>query len=66
MAFRPELYIDGQGKEVAVHPATLCAGHFCCIHNPSDHPLKNAPTNWNDTCMRSAVPLCWSAESEWS
>lgn len=25
-----------------VHKREVCAGEFCCIHNPSDHPLKNA------------------------
>ena len=26
-----------------VHPSTVCIGENCCIHNPSDHPLKDAP-----------------------
>lgn len=25
-----------------VHPNSTCAGHHCCLHNPSDHPLKDA------------------------
>jgi hypothetical protein len=25
-----------------VHAASQCAGEWCCIHNPSDHPLKDA------------------------
>lgn len=29
-----------------VHPASACAGHHCCLHNPSDHPLKHAPLRW--------------------
>lgn len=29
-----------------VHSRYLCEGEYCCIHNPSDHPLKDAPYNW--------------------
>lgn len=25
-----------------VHKESVCAGSFCAIHNPSDHPLKDA------------------------
>lgn len=28
------------------HPRGQCAGEFCSVHNPSDHPLRNAPLNW--------------------
>lgn len=31
------------------HPESLCADDpTCCIHKPSDHPLKNAKMNWRD------------------
>lgn len=26
-----------------IHPPDKCKGERCCIHNPSDHPLKDAP-----------------------
>lgn len=29
-----------------VHAAGTCVGAFCCIHDPSNHSLKNAPRNW--------------------
>ena len=29
-----------------IHPEGTCIGEHCCIHNPSDHPLKNAPMEW--------------------
>lgn len=32
--------------ELRTHPATQCVGEDCCVHNPSDHPLKDAPMNW--------------------
>ena len=35
------------GKVVLrTHSASQCSGEFCCLHNPSDHPLKSAPLNW--------------------
>lgn len=43
-----EIFVDGNGREVRVHPAGTCAGQNCSIHNPSNHPLKEAPLNWRD------------------
>lgn len=37
-------YADGGG--VRVHPAAKCAGETCCIHNPSDHPMREFPLYW--------------------
>lgn len=31
---------------VNVHDPKECSGQACCIHNPSDHPLKDAPQQW--------------------
>jgi hypothetical protein len=31
---------------IATHDKDQCLGKYCCIHNPSDHPLKDAPQNW--------------------
>ena len=28
---------------VRLHKAKNCAGEYCCLHRPSDHPLKDAP-----------------------
>lgn len=39
--------IQGRGI-LATHSAEKCAGEFCCIHNPSDHPLRDALLNWRD------------------
>lgn len=45
--FASELFVDGAGKHVEVHERTDdCLEHGCCIHNPSDHPLKDAPLVW--------------------
>lgn len=34
------------GRDLRVHPATACEGGWCCIHNPSEHRLAEAPLNW--------------------
>lgn len=36
----------GDGRVLSTHGPSLCSGQYCCIHNPSDHPLKNAPMVW--------------------
>lgn len=37
----------GPGEILATHPADRCAGSPCCIHNPSDHPLRHAQLHWD-------------------
>lgn len=43
-----EDYITGTGQLVFVHDRKKCEGHHCCIHNPSDHHMKDWPTHWRD------------------
>lgn len=43
-----EIFVDSNGHEVHVHSEGNCAGQHCSIHNPSSHPLTNAPLNWRD------------------
>lgn len=38
-----ELY---DGRILRTHEPDQCAGPVCCIHNPSDHPLRDAPADW--------------------
>jgi hypothetical protein len=28
------------------HGPSKCSGEACCIHNPSEHQLREAPLNW--------------------
>lgn len=35
-------FTDDAGRVWKVHKASVCAGENCVIHNPSDHPLKDA------------------------
>jgi hypothetical protein len=30
-----------------VHPVEVCGSPPCCIHSPSDHPLRTAPLSWD-------------------
>lgn len=30
------------------HPPEACAGRHCCIHNPSDHHMKDWDYNWRE------------------
>ena len=41
-----------------VHPAGTCALEHCCIHNPSDHPLRGAPLAWMGPPIRSMARVC--------
>lgn len=36
----------GGGVLVNVHSPALCAGRHCVMHNPSDHHMRQWPTNW--------------------
>ncbi len=44
------------GDLLQTHPATRCAGQFCSIHNPSDHPLNTRPLNWRGWVMERTCP----------
>lgn len=34
------------GGTLYTHGAEECEGRPCCVHSPSDHPLRNHPLNW--------------------
>lgn len=38
---------DADTVAIAIHLPDACAGNRCIIHNPSPHPLVNAPMLWN-------------------
>lgn len=35
------------GQILQVHDPLACAGHACCVHAPSPHPLDCAPLHWH-------------------
>lgn len=40
------MQLPGGPFVLKVHERAKCEGGYCGIHNPSDHPLKDAPRNW--------------------
>ena len=44
---KPDIFFTGSGQRIiGIHSPDDCLGEFCCIHNPSDHPMKDFPTLW--------------------
>lgn len=55
-----DIWILDDGTLISrVHSKLRCHGRNCTIHNPSDHPLKNATLTW-DTSYRPghALRIC--------
>lgn len=44
---RADLYSMPDGSLLRTHPDDRCQGEFCCVHNPSAHPLNTAPLSWD-------------------
>lgn len=40
--WKKDLFTDANNIDWRVHKRATCEGSYCAIHNPSDHPLKNA------------------------
>jgi hypothetical protein len=51
--FRSDLVSQTDGTVLRTHPAGRCSGDHCVIHNPSEHPLKDAPIHWDDSLHRT-------------
>lgn len=47
---------DDSGKVWKVHKANVCEGQTCAIHNPSEHPLKDAAMVLRDDPFKYAMP----------
>lgn len=45
-SFGFQIKAPDSGFTLNTHRAGDCLGPYCCIHNPSDHPLKDNPLNW--------------------
>jgi len=43
-----EEYVTGINQKIMVHNKEDCKGKHCCIHNPSNHHMRDWPTNWRD------------------
>lgn len=40
--------LTGSERVLWVHNRAKCAGQNCCIHNPSNHHMREWPQNWRD------------------
>jgi hypothetical protein len=38
----------GSDRILNVHSKADCKGDHCCIHNPSDHHMRDWPQHWRD------------------
>jgi hypothetical protein len=45
-------------KLTNIHPEGTCLLGVCSIHNPSDHPLRDAPMDWFGDNIRALVRVC--------
>ncbi len=51
-----DLIATAANGPMLVHEPTVCGGEDCCIHNPSDHALRNAPLRWRGRVMERICP----------
>jgi hypothetical protein len=38
-------WTDSNGTRITTHPLWRCSGTYCVVHNPSDHHMRDWPTN---------------------
>ena len=54
-----EKWTSGTGQKIMVHDREICEGQICPIHNPSDHHMRDWPTNWRyDRGMMERICPC--------
>lgn len=39
-------YVPRFTEPLTTHGPEVCVGQKCCVHDPSDHPLKDAVLHW--------------------
>lgn len=39
-------WVDDTGQKLTIHSESLYCLTRCCIHNPSDHPMRDFPRHW--------------------
>lgn len=49
------------GGLLRTHARARCVGRFCCIHNPSEHSLRNAEMDWEEDNERM-IRVCIHGE----
>ncbi len=53
-----DLIVLHDGTTLTTHGPARCLGPHCCIHNPSDHPLKDAPLQWMGGKLNMMFRVC--------
>lgn len=44
-----EIWVGPDGSILEnVHDRDLCQGRACCLHNPSEHRMRDWPLNWRN------------------
>lgn len=43
-----EKFTTDTGQHILVHDKSDCEGYHCCVHNPSDHHMKDWPLHWRE------------------
>lgn len=43
-----EKFLTGTGQKLLVHDKSKCENEYCCIHNPSNHHMKDWPLHWRE------------------
>jgi hypothetical protein len=54
---RQDLIVLHDGRTMTTHGPGICFAGNCCIHSPSDHPLRDAPLSWSDE-MKLMFRVC--------
>lgn len=54
---QPDVYLK-------THAPSVCAGQSCCIHNPSDHHMRDWPlVHRTDNALTVEIPDNWSTRT---
>ena len=44
----PNTWKLNSGQVITTHAESQCKGQYCCIHNPSNHHMRDWPMKWRD------------------
>lgn len=45
---KPNTWLINSTQVIVTHAPDKCEGHHCCIHNPSEHHMRNWTMYWRD------------------
>ncbi len=47
-AKNPNTFRISENQVIVTHSPDKCKGHYCCIHNPSEHHMREWTMLWRD------------------